>query len=151
MCKAKKIKKRLRREIKLNDISDNFTAKIGTINRLEPKSIYIIINSWVTYHGDENQYNNHIQLMEKVIRRVIKEETYIIEGFSPFGMLNLDIRKRFTNNDSPFYMQVEVTLRQNSDNLRAIKTLTNELSEFINNIIMNIELFDVLKFSKTKN
>lgn len=140
------------KEIKLN-ISDKYSVSIGTVDEKNPKSVYIMISTWLTPKSDsEIDYSRVIFNMNKHLKSYVSN-ILNQDFFNPeLTIIDLDMRQSGIKYGKRSYVSLEVTLYQKDNPL----DITSELLESaILDIIINVlgdtfESSTYFDFYKTK-
>lgn len=123
------------KEIKLN-ISDKYSVSIGTVDEKNPKSVYIMISTWLTPKSDsEIDYSRVIFNMNKHLKSYVSN-ILNQDFFNPeLTIIDLDMRQSGIKYGKRSYVSLEVTLYQKDNPL----DITSELLESaILDIIINV-------------
>lgn len=140
------------KEIKLN-ISDKYSVSIGTVDEKNPKSVYIMISTWLTPKSDsEIDYSRVIFNMNKHLKSYVSN--ILSQDFfnQELTIIDLDMRQSGIKYGKRSYVSLEVTLYQKDNPL----DITSELLESaILDIIINVlgdtfESNSYFNFNKSK-
>ena len=141
------------KELKITDVSDNYTITFGTVDNKKPKSVYIRISSWglpMTYSDTEN-YKRVIHNLSKVI----KQGLYNTLDKDFYGkdrtIVDLDMRESGIKQNKRSYMCTEVTLFQENEYHINAEPLYNYSHTLIKSIIQILDDNKDFDFHKTKN
>lgn len=131
---------RLNKEYKIN-IRDNVTVKLGTVNRINPITFYILGKLWISPLFYQDNYKN---LFNNVFIK-LKKELYnflIKNNLSDKYIIDFDITYDSLEVNSYNYFSYEIVMKQ-KNNIKSLKELKYNLSEdiiiLINNFYNNIE------------
>ena len=111
-------------------IRDNYNVTMGTVDRKDPKSLFITISAWIspTVDDETTNYNNLIITMKRLIKLSILDNHFDFNN--ELTIVDLDIRESGIKFGKRSFMSCEVTLFQNN-------TLHNIFSE---TMIENIKI-----------
>lgn len=144
------------KEIKLN-ISDKYSVSIGTVDEKNPKSVYIMISTWLTPKSDsEIDYSRVIFNMNKHLKSYVAN-ILSQDYFNPeLTIIDLDMRQSGIKHGKRSYVSLEVTLYQTKNPLEfESHTLNHELKDIINSILTDTfdssTYFDFYKTKKLGN
>lgn len=129
------------KEIKLN-VSDSIVLKYGTMNRENPKVIYINGKTWLMplYEGDyENVVNQAISIYKKELKKRLLET----DKFERNMLCEFDIRPEAMKVNKKKFLSFDVFIKQK--NCLEMKKLKDELSECVGNAS------DIFAYSLTQN
>jgi len=95
-----------------------FKVRIGTVNNKEPRTLYLILSSWVEPTKDIEDYQPNLNKIKKNIKRFLST-TVPSESFNKDKIiLDFDLRSSGIIKNKKSFMSCEVTLFQK--NLRKI-------------------------------
>lgn len=117
------------KEIKLN-VSDSIVLKYGTMNRENPKVIYINGKTWLMplYEGDyENVVNQAISIYKKVLKKRLLET----DKFERNMLCEFDIRPEAMKVNKKKFLSFDIFIKQK--HCLEMKKLKDELSECVGN------------------
>lgn len=117
------------KEIKLN-VSDSIVLKYGTMNRENPKVIYINGKTWLMplYEGDyENVVNQAISIYKKELKKRLLET----DKFERNMLCEFDIRPEAMKVNKKKFLSFDIFIKQK--NCLEMKKLKDELSECVGN------------------
>lgn len=144
------------KEIKLN-ISDKYSVSIGTVDEKNPKSVYIMISTWLTPKSDsEIDYSRVIFNMNKHLKSYVSN-ILNQDYFNPeLTIIDLDMRQSGIKHGKRSYVSLEVTLYQTKNPLEfESHTLNHELNDIIDSILTDTfdssTYFDFYKTKKLGN
>ena len=156
--------KKTGKKIKIPCCNENLNCFCGAIeNYKSPKSIYIIISTWVLPKKDGN-YNRIITSFENKIKKLIKENNFINnEIFDEFYILDLDLRSSGIRLNKKSFMSLEFNLYQKGSEIDYLPLISFDpkrhlftyVTKMINNITLselfvNNEYFDFYLTKTTK-
>lgn len=110
---------RLSKEFKLN-ISNNISVKYGSVDKNNPKVIYIEGKCWVSplFEGD---YTAHIDSIKTQFRKGISKLLISNEVYSSKFILDFDVNTENMKIDEKKFLSFNVFLRQKSNSLHTLK------------------------------
>ena len=127
-----------------------FKIKVGTVNNKEPRTIYLVLSSWVEPTQDYENYQPTLNKIKKNIKRFLSE-VVPSESFKKEKIIvDFDLRSSGIVKNKKSFMSCEITLFQK--NLRKINSpstimelqwlstrLINEVFEIDENFTYNIK------------
>lgn len=135
------------------DISENMNVVFGSVDKNNPKTIYIKFSAWAnTIDFDEDiEYKTIIRRLAKEIKRYIyfnlDEELFKKD----MTMVDMDMRESGITNNKSSFMSCEVTLYQINNFLLDEERITAELSKLCQHVCDKIYDEDLyFKFFKQK-
>ena len=140
------------KEYKLNNC-DNIVIKYGSVNKFDPKVIYITGRLWLcpTYTGN---YEDIVSSLKKSFKNKLKRELNCSHLFNSNFILDFDINyKNLVCNKKKFF-QVQIFVRQNDDAISDLKKIKDIISSKFGYLFKTFEdeLFENdFSVSKTKN
>ncbi len=143
-------------EIK-NKKHGNLNVIYGTIDKANPKSLYIKITGWgnTKYYSEERDYASIIKKLNKRISRLIFTDLDCDLFKREKTMVDFDMRDSGITYDKSSFMSCEITLYQQKTLLMSDEVLLESLDYLTKNIIENIlnnnEFFDFFKNKKQAN
>lgn len=117
---------------------------IGSIDKYNPKNLYIRINGWATPidYDEVNDYQRMIRGIDKKIRVLLFNE--LNSNFNKnLTMVDLDMRESGILNNKPSFMSCEITLTQTHNYLMDSSEIYDELNRIIK--ILVDKVFDESK------
>ena len=144
-------KRRLNKEIKL-DICDDIDLKYGTINKDNPKVIYVSGKCWIT-PMDEMDYPCAVSSIEKEFLRVVKDLMFDGDDFDDKIIMDFDVNGENMELGEKKFLSFDFFLRQGNGNNKSLRDLksvvSNKVMVAINSLLcsLNEKNFSV---SKTK-
>jgi len=145
--------KKTRGTEKTIDINDNINVVIGSVDKNNPKSIYLKFSAWAnTIDYDENlEYKSVISKLNKEIKRYIYlnlDKNLFKENRT---MVDMDMRESGIGDNKCSFMSFEVTLYQTNSYLLDTNVINNELIKLSRYICDNIlEKYSYFNFFKDK-
>lgn len=141
------------KEIKITDVSNNYTITFGTVDNKKPKTIYIHISSWglPTSYSDNENYKRIINNLAKVIKQGLYntlDESFYNKGRT---IVDLDMRESGIKQNKRSYMCTEVTLFQENEYPINSEPLYDYTHTIIKTIIKLLDDNTEFVFHKTKN
>jgi hypothetical protein len=139
-------------EITMN-ISDIINVVVGSVDKNNPKSIYIKFSAWAnTINFDENtEYKTIIRKLTKEIKRYLYfniDRTLFNENIT---MVDMDMRESGITNKKSSFMSCEVTLYQINNYLLVSDAIKDEVVKLSKHICKEIYNNDShFKFFKDK-
>jgi hypothetical protein len=141
---------RLKKEYKLIPASDNFKVTFGTINRINPKVIYIKINAWCKFNGDLNEYIFSMNSLAFKSKQIVKNKINNTNVFDSKFFYSTELKKILLDTSKPFHACFEITLRQNDAILNDISLLTKDIENIVNELLEFLDKNNLFEFSKNK-
>lgn len=110
---------RLSKEFKLN-ISNNISVKYGSVDKNNPKVIYIEGKCWVSplFEGD---YTAHIDNIKTQFRKGVSKLLISNEVYSSKFILDFDVNTENMKIDEKKFLSFNIFLRQKSNSLYTLK------------------------------
>lgn len=125
---------RKNKELNINSYKENFTIKLGAINKDKPEVIYIYGSTWVDPKIQKNDYEEMSKELSKKIRKSLYNEFYKTNMFEEKMLTDVDIRKSGITFDKKRFVNFEIHLKQ-----KDIKKINDEfLNKTITNTIDNV-------------
>ncbi len=134
------------------DINNNLNVVFGTIDKYNPKTVYVRISGWANPidYDDEIQYSSIIKKLDKSIK------TYLYKNVNSdilnnMSMVDMDMRESGITRNKSSFMSCEITLFQKNLYLITNDVLNDELvklTRHICNEIINRDIY--FKFFKKK-
>lgn len=153
MANKEEGKQRLGAELNYAD-NPNFRVKIGTVNKHNPQVIYITCTCWITpqVQLQQKKYDGVIEYITNEIKEYIKE-TFIIPGhFDRKHIFDLETCTDDMTMGKPKYLNFELYLKQNKDNVKKLTEIEPFVSKKLNTLFKDIvELFKENDFAVDKN
>mgnify|MGYP001560150707 FL=1 len=155
--------KKTGKKIKIPCCNENLNCFCGAIeNYKSPKSIYVVISSWVLPKKQGN-YNRIITSFEIKIKKLIKKNNFINnEIFDDFYILDLDLRASGIRLNKKSFISLEFNLYQKGAEIDYLPLILNDnkkylfsyITKMVNDITLselfiNNEFFDFYS-TKTK-
>jgi hypothetical protein len=110
---------RLSKEFKLN-ISNNISVKYGSVDKNNPKVIYIEGKCWVSPLFEGN-YTAHIDNIKAQFRKCVSKLLISNEVYSSKFILDFDVNTENMKIDEKKFLSFNIFLRQESNSLYALK------------------------------
>ena len=130
---------RKNKELNINSYKENFTIKLGAINKDKPEVIYIYGSTWVDPKIQKNDYEEMSKELSKKIRKSLYNEFYKTNMFEEKMLTDVDIRKYGITFDKKRFVNFEIHLKQkdikkiNDESLN--KTITNTMDNVLKTVI----------------
>jgi len=137
-------------EIKNNELKD-YNVSFGTIDKTNPKSLYIKISAWGNPISNDNNYG----LIVRRLNKKVKSEIHLNINKTLFNhnktMVNLDMRESGIKKGKSSFMSCEITLFQLDEYDLKDEILKNGIDEIINIAINKVlKPNESFKFYKKK-
>jgi len=116
--------KRLCKEYKLN-INDVFRLKYGTMNRLEPRVVYIEGKCWVG-NSEDGDFSDDIKYAMRRFKNSIKTNVLKVNTFDDFLLFDYDISSPIMEHNKKKQLSFSAYIRQKGV-LRDAKKLKEEI------------------------
>lgn len=116
--------KRLCKEYKLN-INDVFRLKYGTMNRLEPRVVYVEGKCWVG-NSEDGDFSDDIKYAMRRFKNSIKTNVLKVNAFDDFLLFDYDISSPIMEHNKKKQLSFSAYIRQRGT-LREAKKLKEEI------------------------
>jgi len=128
--------KRLNKEYKL-DVCNHISLKYGTVNKDNPRVVYVSGKCWVSPQREMN-YGNVIDDIEKKMKKNIK--SFLIDGinFDNRFILDFDITTEGLAPREKKFLSFDFYLRQNEKNKKQLQDLNDLLKRKVSTIANNL-------------
>lgn len=128
--------KRLNKEYKL-DVCNHISLKYGTVNKDNPRVVYVSGKCWVSPQREMN-YGNVIDDIEKKMKKNIK--SFLIDGinFDNRFILDFDITTEGFAPREKKFLSFDFYLRQNEKNKKQLQDLNDLLKRKVSTIANNL-------------
>jgi len=138
---------RLSKEFKLN-ISDSISVKYGSVDKNNPKVIYIEGKCWISplFEGD---YTAHIDNIKAQFRKGVSKLLISNEVYSSKFILDFDVNTENMKIDEKKFLSFNIFLRQKSNSSYALKD-TKLYERFPTMVNMLYNLLNENEFMVTK-
>lgn len=135
------------------EINDKVNICFGSVDKNDPKSVYIKFSSWCNTidYNDDNDYKRIIKNITKRIKNYIYEHVDKDIFYNTMVIVDMDMRESGISSNKPSFMSCEITLYQKNNYKLIEDELVNEmnrLSESICDKIFNKDKF--FEFHKHK-
>ena len=124
---------RLNAEKKID--SENFKVKIGTVNRLNPRSIYIEGRGFITPTEDKDDYSPDISIMKHSLKKSLVNELNKSKVFDNKFIFDFDIASNCMKFNKSSFLSFQITLRQKGDVSLDIKKIKEVSSHMVTSIV----------------
>lgn len=130
---------RKNKELNINSYKENFTIKLGAINKDKPEVIYIYGSTWVDPKIQKNDYEEMSKELSKKIRKSLYNEFYKTNMFEEKMLTDVDIIKSGITFNKKRFVNFEIHLKQkdikkiNDEFLN--KTITNTMDNVLKTVI----------------
>lgn len=127
----------IKREIKL-DFSDNMRVKFGTVDRLNPRIVYLSYRFWVEPIG-ESDYGEDFEIIKKNIRHLIRKtlsEDYL---FSKKYIFDFLMNGDTLNEKKNKCVEFSIYLKQSSTDIVGFMDLLKVSKETVRKMVNGIE------------
>lgn len=112
------VKKRLNKEIKL-DVCDSIVLKYGTVNKDNPKVIYVSGKCWIT-PLDDMDYICAITSVENEFLRIVKESMFDGDDFDEKIIMDFEVNCDKMNLGEKKFLSFDFFLRQKDGVLKSL-------------------------------
>lgn len=127
--------------------NENFRVKYGTINSLDLKSVYIIIESWVT--PEKNGSNN--RLLSKLKKHIRENLNNNMSFFNKNYILDLDLRTSGLKKNKKSFMCLDLTLFNTKSNITFNDDILNSsVTDISYNLMETLKTFN-FSYQSNKN
>lgn len=140
---------RLRKEYKIASKSNNIKVTFGIVNRKMPSTMYLKLNTWVTYYEEIKYYPEYITLLNNRVKAKIKEELRDSGIFHAAFFYTPQIKNNLTN-ANPFHACFEFTIKKKDSIIVNTQTILDKISIIVNNIIESLESNEAFEFNIKK-
>lgn len=141
------------KELKISDVSKNYTITFGTVDNKNPKSVYLNISCWGKPIGDsdaEVNYNRVINNLGKLIKQFLYNNLNPEYYNKDRTIVDLDMRESGIKYDKRSYMCTEITLFQENEYPINSDILYDYTHTVIKGVIDVLDKNPNFKFYKTK-
>lgn len=136
-------------KIKQLNVNDQFRVRYGTINYKTPKSIYLILETWIK-PVDEYDFDREVRKIDKQIRQTVynnnKNDIFMDETF-----INIDLRPSGMSDIKRSFMSIEVTLFPQKVEPFPNETYKISVSDLSKNIISDLITNNNYTYKTTKD
>lgn len=127
---------KLGKEIKI-PTNENFISKYGTINALNPQSIFISIHSWATPKHNL-RFNKKLRVLShNVKKRIHSEIDYQV--FHDKYIVDFDMRESGLQKDKQSFMSVEITLFPKNIITFPNDIYNSTITKLVDNVVRDIK------------
>ena len=138
-------------EIKI-EVNDNLNIVFGTIDKHDPKTVYIKISGWANpiEYDETIEYGSLIRKIDKRIKKYLFSNINP-DILNPIALVDMDMRESGIAKNKSSFMSCEITLYQKNLYLLSTDILNDELvklSKYICDEIINRDIY--FKFFKKK-
>jgi hypothetical protein len=139
------------KQIKVQELK-NYKSSYGTVDKTNPKSMYITINSWAQPKTDDViNYSKVIRNLNKKIKDWLYNNLDVELFNKNNTIVDLDLRVSGIQANKRSYMSCEITLFKNTDELITSDLIQEKSYKIINGIIRDIfKNHDFFTFHKSK-
>jgi len=127
---------KLGKQVKL-PVNDHFTVKYGTINALNPQSIFVSIHSWATPKHNLRFDKKLRKLNLSVKNRIHEEINY--EVFHKRYIVDFDLRASGLQKDKQSFLAIEITLYPKDVVPFPSEVYDKNIDTLINNLLADIK------------
>ena len=127
--------KRLNVERKLDN--NVFKAKIGSVNRLNPVSLYVSGKAYISPIEDREEYGESIDLLDRDLKAILKRYTANNQFVNNVFISNLEVPKNGLKYGKNTYLFFQLFFSQNFNNqvCKNIETIKETMSPGISSIL----------------
>lgn len=131
--------KRLNVEKTIN--GNSFKTKIGSVNRLNPVSIYISGKTYISPINDGEDYNELINLLDTDLKSILRRFTRTNDFLNRNFISNLEVPKNGLKYGKNTYMFFQLFFSQNFSNpvCGDMETIREKMSPWINEALNEFE------------
>lgn len=130
-------------------ISENYKTKIGTVNKKDPRVIYMINEGWVTPSGEDRKFTDEMKNVETKLKEKINDLvsncTYLDKRF----ICNFSIKTERMKVDKASSLNIEIFFRQPETSptmqLKELKDYMTNVAESITTTLN--ENFEILGYT----
>ena len=128
---------RLNKEIKLNNCK-NINLKYGSVNKNDPKVIYVTGKMWLcpTYDGN---YSEQIEIMHNNFKRELKNVLGNSVIFEKKHILDFDLNVENLVKNKKKFASITFFVRQHDDKLMNLKNIRNVISSDFGYLFKELE------------
>lgn len=127
---------------------NGFRIKYGTINYQQPKSIYVIIETWIQPES-ERDFESEVKRLSKNIRKVVYEN-HDKSLYNDYVIVDIDLRSSGMTPNKRSFMSIELTLFPNKLLQFPDDRYTETITNITNIIIDNLQNNNNYTFNTTK-
>lgn len=124
-------------EIKIDTVK-NFNVVFGTMDKKNPKSIYIKITAWGTPKNSVLDYNRQIQQLSKSVKRTMFTQLNNDKFEGHRTLVDLDMRVSGVSYGKDSFMGCEITLFQKNNYLLNSDNMLDDLNDVVNDVIKKV-------------
>lgn len=132
--------RRLRKEFKLN-IRDNVMVKYGTVNKDNPRVIYVNGKCWLT-QADTIDFKNELSHVENEMRELLKEMLSYSSDFERKFILGFDINTEHTFVGCQKFLIFDFYLKQKDNDVKGIRDIKPyvepKANRFVNELVTSL-------------
>jgi hypothetical protein len=133
----------------------NFSLKIGTIDRLNPKAIYLEGKTFVCPQYDDEDYSRIMNGIRSGFKRDISNAlSFDKTPFSSVFILDFDIASSRMKKGKKSFLSFQITMRQKDfDNLLSLKEIKEKSEDMFTSLLCQLEdriVSNSFAVSKTK-
>lgn len=114
---------------------NNFKIKIGTINRLNPESIYFECRSFITPTIEKSEYFSDISIIKSALKYELNKELRDSDIFYNKYIIDFNIPTSRMECGKSSFLSFQITLQQKSQLPFSLKQIKDESSNMITHII----------------
>lgn len=127
---------KLGKQVKL-PVNENFTVKYGTINALNPQSIFVSIHSWATPKHNL-RFDKKLRKLNLAVKNKIYEEINY-EVFHKKYIVDFDLRSSGLQKDKQSFLAIEITLYPKEIIPFPDELYGSNIEKLINNLLVDIK------------
>jgi len=127
---------KLGKQVKL-PVNDQFTVKYGTINALNPQSIFVSIHSWATPKHNL-RFDKKLRKLNIAVKNKIHEEINY-EVFHKKYIVDFDLRVSGLQKDKQSFLAIEITLYPKDVIPFPSEVYGGSIEKMIDNLLSNIK------------
>lgn len=138
---------KLGKQVKL-PTNNHFVIKYGTINALNPQSLFIAVHTWATPQHDDD--------LERVLQRFIfdiKSQVYDEVNYDVFYekyIIDVDLRASGLQKDKQSFLSIDITLYPKTIIPFPADIYDSNITKLLNNLLADIKKNPNFKFAKQK-
>lgn len=142
---------RKNKELQIQSYPENFTVKLGTINKYNPEVIYIYGTTWLSPNIEKPSYDEISDDFSKKMKKTLFAEFRKTHMFDENIISDVDIRKSGILFNKKRFVNFEIHLKQkevkniNDEKLKAVVT------EIMNSVLNTIVKTTSFNFSNKKD
>lgn len=117
----------------------NYSVTLGTINKDNPKSVYIKMTSWAyPYYNNINDYKNIIGRIDKKIKQRLYNTLDSSKFIKNLLIVDFKMRESKIENGKDIFMSCEINLHQKNPKKPTDEKLIDDAKDMVNKVIYDV-------------